>query len=285
MNLWKLMLPVLAGVLFALPAAAQRIDLNTATAEELEELPGIGTKLAKKIVRDRQENGPFTSVEDLSRVPGIPSSVIQRIGSKARAGGSSTSSSRRRSSRGAVGNKAVREVLRKFSGEPTVREVQQAALDYVRAHPEVIDSWRLRARTNAILPEFRARFDYDIDDDLATRFNADEGSTETKEDDRAYQMEFRATWDLNRLVFEPLELATTREAVRLANLRDRVLDEVTRRFFERRRLQVDMELNPPTDVSDAVRKELRVQELTADIDSLTGGWYGRTLEKSGTRAY
>jgi len=284
MKAWKVMAVIAFGALCALPAAAQEIDINTATQEELEELPGIGSKLAERIIKDRRENGPFSSVEDLARVPGVPSSVIQRIASKARAGGSS-SSSPRRSAGGSVGNKAVREVLAKFSREPSVREVQEAALGYVRAHPDIIDSWRARARTNALLPELRARFDYDINDDLSTRRDADTGSTETKQDDKAYQFEFRATWDLDRLVFEPQELATTREAVRLANLRDRVLDEVTRRYYERRRLQVDMELSPPTDVGDAVRKELRVQELTADIDSLTGGWFGRELEKAGQRAY
>jgi competence protein ComEA len=47
------------------------INVNSASAEELEELPGIGPTLAAAIVEDRARNGPFTSVEDLNRVPGI----------------------------------------------------------------------------------------------------------------------------------------------------------------------------------------------------------------------
>ena len=47
------------------------LDLNTATAELLESLPGVGPATAAAIVDDRDRNGPFASVDDLDRVPGI----------------------------------------------------------------------------------------------------------------------------------------------------------------------------------------------------------------------
>ena len=48
-----------------------KINLNSATVEQLDELPGVGESTASAIVEDRESNGPFSSVEDLMRVSGI----------------------------------------------------------------------------------------------------------------------------------------------------------------------------------------------------------------------
>jgi competence protein ComEA len=54
------------------PAASTGpVDLNTATAADLETLPGVGPATAAAIVEDRARNGPFASVDELDRVPGI----------------------------------------------------------------------------------------------------------------------------------------------------------------------------------------------------------------------
>lgn len=55
------------------------INLNTATAEELEELPRVGPKLAEKIIEYRESIGSFTSVEDLDGVPGIGPAMMENI--------------------------------------------------------------------------------------------------------------------------------------------------------------------------------------------------------------
>ncbi len=55
------------------------IDINRATALEIEALPGIGPKLARQIVEDRTANGPFRSPEDLQRVKGIGQAKLEQI--------------------------------------------------------------------------------------------------------------------------------------------------------------------------------------------------------------
>lgn len=56
-----------------------RIDLNRATADQLEELPGIGPVLARRIVEHREDHGPFTEVGELREVPGIGERTFQSL--------------------------------------------------------------------------------------------------------------------------------------------------------------------------------------------------------------
>ncbi|MEG1874520.1 MAG: helix-hairpin-helix domain-containing protein [Angelakisella sp.] len=55
------------------------VELNSATQEQLEELPGVGKVLAKRILEYRQQNGPFTSVEQLLSIKGIGVVKLEQI--------------------------------------------------------------------------------------------------------------------------------------------------------------------------------------------------------------
>jgi competence protein ComEA len=61
------------------PAADGRVDLNAADAAQLETLPRIGPALAARIIAWREENGDFTSVEDLLAVPGIGDKMLESL--------------------------------------------------------------------------------------------------------------------------------------------------------------------------------------------------------------
>ncbi len=54
------------------------VNLNLATVEELQKLPGVGEKTAMSIVKAREE-APFASVEDLTRVPGIGEKTLENL--------------------------------------------------------------------------------------------------------------------------------------------------------------------------------------------------------------
>ena len=60
-------------------AAAGKVNLNTATAEELMTLPGIGEKRAADIIADREANGPFRTPEELTRVKGIGEGILEGL--------------------------------------------------------------------------------------------------------------------------------------------------------------------------------------------------------------
>jgi competence protein ComEA len=278
-----------AAVLAVTPSLAQdAVDINTATQAELEALPGVGAKTATDIIRERDENGPFASVEDLARVPSMTNTIMGRIKNLVRV---QSAPSRRREDTVVVqegqlvSDDVVKKVLQRFAAEPSAREVQSQAIDYLQVHPDIVAGWRLRARTNALAPELRT-YGYGVQTNgVRTVSQPGESTIESLNDDLGARLDVRLIWELDRLIFDPQEMAVARESVRTANLRDRVLDEVTRRYFERRRLQVDLELSPPRDLADRVKKELRLQELTADIDAATGGWFSEKLTDAGRAPY
>lgn len=59
--------------------AGGQIDLNTADATQLEELPGVGPAIAQRIIDHREANGPFRSVDDLVEVSGIGPATLEKI--------------------------------------------------------------------------------------------------------------------------------------------------------------------------------------------------------------
>ena len=63
--------PAAAGGAAAATGAPARVNINTADAAALQQLDGVGEATARKIVADREANGPFRTVEDLKRVSGI----------------------------------------------------------------------------------------------------------------------------------------------------------------------------------------------------------------------
>jgi competence ComEA-like helix-hairpin-helix protein len=274
--------------LFAQPQGYGKVNINTANAEELDALPGIGPKISAEIIRDRSENGSFDSPEDLARVSGISSGILRKVIDKITVVNSVIGGVKQGpGGKKVVDQKVVKQLLAEYDSEPSVREVQEAAISYSRSHPSIVDSWRIRVRTSDLLPEFRVKVQPNFDRDVRTRTNLDatEAVVETRDNDNSLRLEVQATWDLNEIIFDRDELGVWRETIRMANLRDRVVDEATRRFYERRRLQIDLKLSPSADLADRARKELRMQELTADLDAMTGGWFSERLIAAGLEPY
>jgi competence protein ComEA len=60
-------------------SSGEQVDLNTATCEQLMGLPGIGRVLAERIVQDREGQGPFRSVHELTRVRGIKAKTLEKL--------------------------------------------------------------------------------------------------------------------------------------------------------------------------------------------------------------
>lgn len=84
MTLKRMLVALLLSVSLGLSsnALAQQlapINVNTADAELLAELPGVGPSRAEAIIEERQASGAFDSADDLTRVSGIGSATVDRM--------------------------------------------------------------------------------------------------------------------------------------------------------------------------------------------------------------
>jgi hypothetical protein len=177
----------------------------------------------------------------------------------------------------------AKKILSRFENEPTINEVQQAALTYSAMHPEQYESMRTRTRFAAVLPELRVRVTQDKGDDQKQyqRYSetnaAAEPLSDTSTTNENLELQGEVKWRLNELVFNKYETSVVKEHRQVAKERQRILQSVTQVYFERRRAQVDMLLAPPGDAAGRTLAELKVAELTAELDGMTGGAFSRMV--------
>jgi hypothetical protein len=162
-------------------------------------------------------------------------------------------------------------------GDPPVDILCKAAVALALAEPDRARSFLNRARIAGWLPEMHLR--------AYRRFARTEGLTFadtgtgtatpvdiSSVDDVRY--EWRASWDLSRMVFNPDELQAHLEALRMSDIRRDIQSLVIKLYFERRRLLVDSAPSGnggPSDPPGSEKRFLRIAEIEAQLDALSGG--------------
>ena len=171
----------------------------------------------------------------------------------------------------------ARALLGNFVREPSIGQVREAAIRYAEVHPNKIRLWRRQAALKALLPNVK----FGLDHTANTNVHVDEGSfpnfqiLETKDHDAG--IDFSMTWELGNLIWNNDQTSIDTRSKLMVQLRDDIVNEVTRTYFERRRVQIALLTNPPKDDHALLEKELRIQELTALIDGLTGGYFSSQM--------
>lgn len=171
-------------------------------------------------------------------------------------------------------------LLAHFVHEPTVRQVQEIAIEYAEVHPDKIKRWRQQAYAKALLPT--VDFTLDRNKAIDETINSYSGTypnyqiIPSRDLDRNWDL--TVGWDLADLIWSTDQSTIELRSNSLVELRDDLMDEVTRAYFERRRLQIELLANPPADATQRLDHELRIRELSATLDGLTGGWFSEQLE-------
>lgn len=176
--------------------------------------------------------------------------------------------------------------------EPSVIEVQKQALKFASL-PTNNDykRYRLQARLRNIVPRLGVDLNttgtstnyYQVDkgisakDSLSNNFNADK-TNRYQYDGRAFK-QLSVLWDTNQLFYDDEIKDILSQARLAANLKENLLDDVTRIYFQRRRLQLENLISPPEDQISKLSADLQIAEFTGQLDSRTGGWFTKETER------
>jgi len=171
---------------------------------------------------------------------------------------------------------------KKIAGEPSPQAVQRAVVRYSNLTNSKIRRWHNESRLQALLPSFSFGRDFS----QANTFDLDRGGTADPDryiagpDDIDEGWSADVSWDLGDLIWSASQTSIDiREKLMVDQRRD-FLAEAMRIYFERRRLQSELFFSDSNEVRTSYEKQLRLDELTALLDALTGGWFSKQLERT-----
>lgn len=167
-----------------------------------------------------------------------------------------------------------------FKGEPEIKEVQEQAIRYAEVEPQKIIRWRKQAQKKAMLPQVSIGLDRNSGD----LWHWESGSSTKCEDDTLRRgrdnldWDVRLSWDLSELIWNNDQTSIDTRSRLMVQLRDDILDEVNKTYFERIRVKMELDSLQIEDKKKRFEKELRIKELTASLDSLTGGYFSSQIK-------
>jgi len=176
--------------------------------------------------------------------------------------------------------------------EPKIGEIQKAAVRYAEVEPEKIKEWRRLAAKRALLPSLSVGIDRDNNRTTSSSIWGIYGNGSTPgryyigpDDQTRYKNKnysISLTWQLGDLIYSDDQTSIDVRSRLTTQLRGDILDEVTKLYFERLRVKMELDNLSIEDRKKRFEKELKLQELIASLDGLTGGYFSQHLAKGGS---
>jgi ligand-binding sensor domain-containing protein len=170
--------------------------------------------------------------------------------------------------------------------EPNIAAVQKAAIKYAEVEPEKIARWRKQAVKKAWLPQLSANFGRNTTDlwhwETGSSALGQSGDDLLRRGKDSLDWDVGLKWDLSELIWSTDQASIDVRSKLMVELRNDLLDEVNKIYFERIRVKMELDNLSIEDRKKRFEKELRLRELTASIDALTGGYFSQQLAKKKT---
>jgi photosystem II stability/assembly factor-like uncharacterized protein len=166
------------------------------------------------------------------------------------------------------------------ANEPKINLVQQAAIAYAEVSPEKIKKWRKQAAKKAFFPVVSVGLERDSSDlwhwESGSTAIGQSGDDLLRKGKDNIDWDVRLSWNLGEIIWNDDQAAIDVRSKLMVELRDDILDQVNKLYFERLRVKMELAGLSLEDVRKRNEKELKLQELTASLDALTGGYFSRS---------
>lgn len=159
-----------------------------------------------------------------------------------------------------------------FDNEPAFIELQKAAIDFADVSPEKIKNWQNQSRLKTLLPKVSFGYDQGTSTNYEIYTSATRDYVVAGPNDLSNGIDVSVSWDLASLIWSDDQTSIDVRSRLTVQLRNDILDDLRRAYYERKRLQFDLMTNPPKDIKARFDKEMRIQELAQSIDDLTGNY-------------
>jgi len=159
--------------------------------------------------------------------------------------------------------------------EPSAREVHKCVIQYADVANGKIRRWHAESRLAGFLPTFS--FGKNLD--RSTSISTYSGKYITGPEDVGKGWDADVSWDFGDMVYSSDQTSIDSREKLMVELRNDLLSEATRIYYERRRLQIDLVFTPPVSEQEHLENLLRMDELTSLLDAITDGFFSKRLER------
>lgn len=163
--------------------------------------------------------------------------------------------------------------------EPAAREVHEEAIRYANVSNKKTHRWHRESRIKALIP------DLSIGKSLSRHNSVDIDRGSTSEADRyilgpdsaSRDLDVDVSWNLADLIWGTDQTSIDSREKLMVEMRQDLLSEATRIYYERRRLQLEIIMQPSAEENEHLTRLTRLDELTSLLDVMTGGAFGRSV--------
>ncbi len=159
--------------------------------------------------------------------------------------------------------------------EPSAREIHKRVIRYADVGNGKIHRWHALSRLAGALPSFSFGKSLDRSPSISTY----SGKYITGPEDRSKSWDADVSWDFGDVLYSSDQTSIDSREKMMVELRNDLLSEATRIYYERRRLQIDLVFTPPASEQEQLENLLRMDELTALLDGMTDGFFSKRLER------